>query len=135
MPSLATISASAEFKALTTVLAHFIETGEKEEDVRVACSTFVSKALESKWPTYMLIKSLNDSSCYPEAPQHRAMRRIGRDIHPCWTRCCINTSPTRKRLCTSFSLTVRESDIGSFSPSVMNYTTGSLRRATRWCIQ
>lgn len=70
MPSLAVISASAEFKALVAVLATFIESGEKEEDVRAACSTFVSKALESKWPTYMLIKSLNDSSCYPEAPQH-----------------------------------------------------------------
>ena len=70
MVSLAIISASDEFKRLTSALSHFIETGEKEDDVRVACSAFAGKAVANSWPTYMLIKSLNDSTCYPEAPAH-----------------------------------------------------------------
>ena len=70
MPSLAVISASDEFKTLTAALSVFIESGEREEEVRVACSAFVTKALANSWPTYMLIKSLNDSTCYPEAPAH-----------------------------------------------------------------
>ena len=70
MVSLAIISASDEFKALTAALSVFIESGGKEEEVRSACSAFVNKALTKSWPTYMLIKSLNDSACYPEAPAH-----------------------------------------------------------------
>ena len=70
MVSLAIISASDEFKTLTAALSAFIDSGEREEDVRAACSAFVTKALANSWPTYMLIKSLNDSSCYPEAPAH-----------------------------------------------------------------
>ena len=70
MVSLAIISASAEFKNLTEVLSAFIESGEQEDKVRVACSAFVTKARECNWPTYMLIKSLNDSSCYPESAAH-----------------------------------------------------------------
>ena len=74
MVSLAIISASDEFKTLTSALSHFIETGEKEVDVRVACSAFVDKAVANSWPTYMLIKSLNDTSCYPESPAHAGNR-------------------------------------------------------------
>ena len=70
MVSLAIISASPEFKTLTAVLSTFIEGGDNEAEVRVACSAFVRKAVASNWPTYMLIKSLNDSSCYPESPAH-----------------------------------------------------------------
>lgn len=70
MVSLAIISASDEFTTLTAVLSVFIQSGEREEEVRVACSAFVNKALANSWPTYMLIKSLNDSPCYPEAPAH-----------------------------------------------------------------
>ena len=70
MVSLAVISASEEFKALTAALSVFIESGEKEDAVRVACAAFAAKAVASGWPTYMLIKSLNDSGCYPEAPAH-----------------------------------------------------------------
>ena len=68
--SLAIISASEEFKALTAALSVFIESGEKEDAVRAACAAFAAKAVASGWPTYMLIKSLNDTSCYPEAPAH-----------------------------------------------------------------
>ena len=74
MPSLATITASDEFKTLTAALSAFIESGEREEEVRVACSAFVTKALANSWPTYLLIESLNDSSCYPEAPAHAGNR-------------------------------------------------------------
>lgn len=74
MPSLATITASNEFKTLTAALSVFIESGEREEEVRVACSAFVTRALANSWPTYLLIKSLNDSSCYPEAPAHAGNR-------------------------------------------------------------
>ncbi|CAN5892757.1 hypothetical protein BH11GEM1_BH11GEM1_05050 [soil metagenome] len=31
-------------------------------------------ARKSSWPTYMLIKSLNDSSCYPESEAHAGNR-------------------------------------------------------------
>ncbi len=70
MVSLAIISASPEFKTLIAVLSTFIEGGDNEAEVRVACSAFVRKAVASNWPTYMLIKSLNDSTCYPESPAH-----------------------------------------------------------------
>lgn len=74
MPSLTTITASDEFKILTAALSVFIESGEREEEVRVACSAFVTRALANSWPTYLLIKSLNDSSCYPEAAAHAGNR-------------------------------------------------------------
>jgi hypothetical protein len=74
MVSLAIISASAEFKILTDALSAFIESGEQEENVRVACTAFVIKARAGSWPTYMLIKSLNDSSCYPDSEAHAGNR-------------------------------------------------------------
>ena len=76
MVSLAIISASTEFRILSEALSAFIESGEHEEDVRVVCTAFVTKARESNWPTYMLIKSLNDSSCYPESEAH-----AGNEVH------------------------------------------------------